>query len=1028
MRYANHVLEANPCDAIGVIISTSIRTPRLRRNPKAEIPPTEVVIENPAELSAPAARGRRRKIVNETDVVQPLLEPVAVVAPEIVKPKAKGRPKKQLPSSEADVPLELGAPVEPIPETSTPSEVPPLKKPTEVLQLEKPVKTRKKAVVTETVEKPKARVRGKNSKTPEPETAIQLEDEGFAEPTEPITQINPETLEIIPEAPAAKKLVRLRREAREHVFSHQGALHNPLEAVLEYFRANNNGFNSRELSAELDDVLQNRLGGRKGIEEALIELEQIGYLSSIRKGTFQATRELTAVVGKLEIRQDNSGWFTPETPGLRPMLIPANALLFAWSGDRVVARELRRNGHSEGEVIRVLERVRNTMTGTLEYQRGYAVLRPDQANLPSVVLDSTALLASGTRILADVLYPEDTGEDEAVARVREILGDSASLNAERAALIARLELPNPFSSAALSEASKLGTITAKDLKGRIDLRAKRVFALPGLELAVQIEPLGNGNVLLAVHYADAGYWIDENTALEAAILERGAHVNLRGETLSILPEVLLAQLRFETNTERLALSVLIETTADGGVVNYVVRPSVISIAATLSGANQTERDLFMQIGGVERTLNLANHLSATLISGAEITALYRTPGNTSFELPSALERSSGFDQNSLVVQTLKTRLTEKSKLLAAESTEGNQQFCLEQPLGLAADFLNVRILGWCATKLSQRKREHLKTSLPTLTKPLELLEQRAVHAATSLEQFEMIKTLPLHIPMRGVVIGIDQFALELVLEQGAIGRLLVEDLGEEVTYSPNQWKTRLGRVFKLGSIVRVVVESTRPATREARLCLYQKESNMTRLRRRKPGASTANAVAGSKTTVGKSPTRRGVVVLGNRPRAEYPRPVRITARKLYFGEWSREKFAELEGDNPEFEVTPRTNTHRPHQPRHQDTRPARSPDPRGQRPQGQHQPRRPHPQQQRTNNPVAAAVTPTTPPTTAQPDLSRNSRIEQLRQRQLQALERNANRAQHSPAPSAPSSDAVVAGDANRRPKRRPQRHKPPAA
>ncbi|MFN3266215.1 MAG: RNB domain-containing ribonuclease [Deinococcales bacterium] len=783
-------------------------------------------------------------------------------------------------------------------------------------------------------------------------------------------------VEVVPQ-----KQVRLRREAKEYLFSYQATLYNPYLDILEQVRATPGGVLLRDLSTELDAQVLRHLGGRKGLEEAVLQLMQRQELSSLKRGIIQASRELVPVVGRLEVRADGSGCLIPDTPGLRPMLIPAANLLFAWHGDRVVARELQRVPQSTGEVIRVLERSRQTVTGTLEFKRGYALLRPDEANLPAIALEVTGLVA-GTRLVVKPLYPEDTGEDEAVARVQEVLGDSGSVDSERAAIITRLGLPTEFSKEVLTQASKLGKITAKDLKGRIDLRGKRVYALPGLETALQIEPLGNGNVLLAIHYADSGYWIDEATALEQAILERGASVDLGEKQLPMLPAPLLADLQFTPSSERLSLSVLIETTAKGDLVNYVVRPSVVAIAEIFKNATQNETELLDQIGGLNTALTLAQRLCATAIAASDVIALYRVPGASSSELPAALERSNGFDPDSIAIRTLKQRLTKSERIEAIHSHVPTDGLSLENPLSKAVDFFNLRILGWCATKLSQRKREKLIETLPNLALPLKRLEQRAIEAQTSLFQFQAIAALHQTYPMRGVVVSISEFALEIVLENGAIGSLNREDLGEELVFTPNQWKTRLGRVFKLGSIVRVVLHKTRPATREAVLWLHQKESPMSRLRRRKQGANT-----GAKPSVGSSAPKRGVVVLGHRLRTEYPRPVRITARKLYFGEWTRAQFAELEGDNPEFEVS------RPVLRSSQQTQPRHNPKPQHQKDQKPNHVQR----QPQASAPRRAQAAPDVSRAPVADAAARASRIESLRQRQLQALERNANRTSAGP-------------------------------
>jgi exoribonuclease R len=982
--------------------------------------------------------------------LSPTLEPALPAGDFVIKPKSRRR-KIAVPESAAAISPEVIDEVPSLESPEAPVKIPkPRGRPRKVVEVEvsaplfetaaepsdKSASQEKAETAPTALAAPRTRGRRKAVPTIAPEEvaspevqASEVDSESESEEAKPVAE----------SAPA--RTVRVRREAREHVFSHQGSLLNPLVALLEHFRANPGGLNVREIVNDLDEHLLERLDGKRGLEEALEQLSKLGHLTVIRRGTYQASKELKPIVGRLQVRLDGSGWLTPETPGQREMEIPRESLLFAWHQDRVVAREVRRNGHSIGEVIRVLERAQTNLTGTLEFKRGYAMLRADEAVLPLVVLTETMGAATGARVVTALQYPEDTGEDETFAKVTRVLGDAGALEAEREALIERFKLPSAFSSEALKEAEKLGFITAKDLKGRIDLRSKRVLILPGKQVALQIEPLGNGNILFALHVIDVAHWIDEGTHLERAMFERGISIDLRGETLPLLPPELITRLEFASNQDRLAISTLIECSSDGGMVNYVVRPSVVSAAGSISSATSSEQELLLRISdSISGVLNLAHRLAAATIVGLDATALYRTPDETSAELSSAIERASGFDPESTAISLLRERFTKLGHLSAvtgnADSSEG---FSTAQPLTRAADFINLQVLALCATKLSQRRREELETQLPARAEQLERLERRAQKVERSLQQFQAIQTLQSGQMARGIVISISPQALELALENGAVGTLRPEDVGEEITENQYQWKTRLGRVFKPGSIVRVSIGEVNAATRDVRLSLHHKESNMTKVNRRR-----GNAKAAPRTTT----PRRNVVVLSNKPRGEYARPVRVTARKLYFGEWNRERFESEHGPDDGFE---NRNSNQQRHSNHQEQRPAQARGsqhhaPRGQqaRPQqngprqpqaqqparagqpGQNQgPRQPHQGQPRQPNPNHA------------PRQDAQARGQGQRPRpahnpnaaQRPALERNANRAQSGPMEgrSSPAAITVNASEntAPRRPKRRPNRPKP---
>ena len=73
----------------------------------------------------------------------------------------------------------------------------------------------------------------------------------------------------------------------------------------------------------------------------------------------------------------------------------------------------RDNGRVSGEIVRILARKHDLVVGSLEYSRGYAILRPDSPRLRERILlmpDSVGKLEAGTRIVAKIVWPEDSGE------------------------------------------------------------------------------------------------------------------------------------------------------------------------------------------------------------------------------------------------------------------------------------------------------------------------------------------------------------------------------------------------------------------------------------------------------------------------------------------------------------------------------------------------------------------------------------------------------------------------------------------
>src|SRR3954454_10796857 len=101
---------------------------------------------------------------------------------------------------------------------------------------------------------------------------------------------------------------------------------------------------------------------------------------SRRKGNQSAPNPNSALIpGKIRMNRQGKGFFQPEDPNLAEIAIPQNATATAFHEDRVLVRRdrhqassspSRRNGSNTGSVVRVLDRKRMTMVGTLQERRG----------------------------------------------------------------------------------------------------------------------------------------------------------------------------------------------------------------------------------------------------------------------------------------------------------------------------------------------------------------------------------------------------------------------------------------------------------------------------------------------------------------------------------------------------------------------------------------------------------------------------------------------------------------------------------
>src|ERR1700736_6422731 len=132
------------------------------------------------------------------------------------------------------------------------------------------------------------------------------------------------------------------------------------------------------------DDLAKKLGAkgrdRVNVRQTFRELEHAGEIVRIRKNRYVLPAEADLVTGKLSIHQSGFGFLVPEKSGEKDIFVAADNTGTAMNGDRVVVRISRdvpprrakgrgaRVGQrTEGPVIPILERARDTIVGTLQH-------------------------------------------------------------------------------------------------------------------------------------------------------------------------------------------------------------------------------------------------------------------------------------------------------------------------------------------------------------------------------------------------------------------------------------------------------------------------------------------------------------------------------------------------------------------------------------------------------------------------------------------------------------------------------------
>ena len=366
------------------------------------------------------------------------------------------------------------------------------------------------------------------------------------------------------------------------------------EQVFTFFRSN------PEHPWHVQDVQKHlHIEDRNALHKLLADLADEGRLIRTRRRTFGLPQEMNLFIGKLQVTSGGYGFVIPDSGEGKDLFIPANKLAGAWDGDRVVARPNTMSGEDDrqsGEIVRILERGYAHVVGTLEYARGYAILRPDSPRLRERILltpESVGKLEGGSRIVARMVWPESSGEKEPFGEVEEFLGAGDDPEVETKAVIVKYGLKAEFDPNTDAEAKAVPpTVDGEMMAGRTDYRHNATFTIDGEDAkdfddALSLERLeGSGKdglLRVGVHIADVSYYVAEGTSLDDEAQERATSVYLPGRTLPMLPETLSNGICSLVEGEpRLALSVFVDITRAGEVKGVRFRETVIESDARLT--------------------------------------------------------------------------------------------------------------------------------------------------------------------------------------------------------------------------------------------------------------------------------------------------------------------------------------------------------------------------------------------------------------------------------------------------------------
>ncbi len=365
------------------------------------------------------------------------------------------------------------------------------------------------------------------------------------------------------------------------------------EAVAELVRSRGRkGLTTTQLVAHaLDQGGGSRSDVRRAMRQALNRLERAGRVVVGRGKRYYAPEASDQASGRLRVAAGGRVMVDLDGVAGAPVSIPPRRTRGALDGDRVLIRlerprsRAREQNLREGVVVRILDRARRSVVGRWVVEHGRREVRPLDKRLNVTVLPSVPggmdEPAEGDLVVVSLDEVDEHG-NVAHGALLERLGRIGDPGVEERVAIRMYNLEEEFAPEVLAEAERLPrTVRAKDLAGRLDLRAEPAITIDGetardFDDAVSAKRGSHGAITVDVHIADVSHYVRPNSLVGDTAKQRGTSVYLPGRCLPMLPERLSNELcSLRPEEDRLTVTVRFTVRPDGELRHPELHVSVI---------------------------------------------------------------------------------------------------------------------------------------------------------------------------------------------------------------------------------------------------------------------------------------------------------------------------------------------------------------------------------------------------------------------------------------------------------------------
>lgn len=331
--------------------------------------------------------------------------------------------------------------------------------------------------------------------------------------------------------------------------------------------------------------------GMAAFREVVDSLRLAGVIAVLKKERLSIAKGAGEIsFGRMHCHTGRSpSLFIPDTPEGAPrseaLKVESSDTGTALHGDRVMVRVLPRRGYRGRSrmdaaryafVLYVIERSREEFVGTLR-RNGliWEVISDDpRIHVCFLVPDPDDIRLepkpkAGDCVMVRLVEWSSPHMDPECALVA-TFGKARTPDAEYKSILAQFDLDPSFPAAVETEVAALpDKVTRPDIKGRLDLRKKRIFTIDpdtakDFDDALSIEETEDGGWVVGIHIADVSHYVRPGSQLDKEARRRGNSSYLVGTVIPMLPHKLSSGLcSLVEGEDRLTKSAFVEFDKNG---------------------------------------------------------------------------------------------------------------------------------------------------------------------------------------------------------------------------------------------------------------------------------------------------------------------------------------------------------------------------------------------------------------------------------------------------------------------------------